>query len=317
MKKIIILTILVLLTILISGCTQQSTSQTTNLEQQQKQFCDNLTLKIENAGAGPGLGWGGIPTFCIYSSENDKVNLKIHLNNGNDLTNEINLQANSCLMHQESTVGFGDISYIQVISETCPSVQDLVTNMTELSYNNPSPYQQPSQPSQPAQASAKLSLADPSWGLISGWEQFITNLGNNKFNVPSHSTDALFIESVYNTGNADINDLVENIACNVVSGDTTVMSKFDYDGLDCMSSDCSYLQTENIYISGSSPVGTIGKKIRLPADSSARLNLRFFDKSGTATLVSQYTTVSCNANVYSQSKPEISAQSTITIYFNS
>lgn len=312
MKKIVITLMLILSAILIAGCTQQTTTQTTNLEQQQ--FCNNLNLDIRPIIGSPNyaqIAEGKLVEFCIYSSENDNARLLIKLKDSREFTSDETLQAGSCVVHQITpmmSIGFGDVSYIKVTSKSCSNVDVIEVNMTNLGYN-PQPLQQTVQ--------TKANLKLDNWTLISGWEQFLTNLGNNNFNVPSHSSDALFIEPFQNSGNVDINDLIENIACNVVSGDVTILSKFDYDGFDCLSSDCSLLQTENIKDANGNTIGTIGKKIRLPAGGTARLNLRFFDKSGYAKFVSQYTTVSCNVNMYSQSDPEISSQSKITIYFNS
>lgn len=154
------------------------------------------------------------------------------------------------------------------------------------------------------------------WTMIKGWEDILKDIGYNEFFVTT-TADALFLVSVENIGNTNIPDVVETIICNVGTGDYQILNEIAYDGFSCESG-CSLLETQKFDLGGI-PI-TLGKKINLNNGGYAWLDLRFFNstKAGEVLigkLVTKPTKVVCLVNVYSQSNPQISDQSTLTIEF--
>ncbi len=147
------------------------------------------------------------------------------------------------------------------------------------------------------------------WNIISGWEELIVENEKNNFSVLPGS-DALFVSTITNYGDASVNDLVENIACNIRSGDYDILNKINYHGFQCQDSKCSYIETESILDNK----GTIGKKVKLFPNGQTILSLRFIDENAEP-LVSEYTIVTCSVNVFSEENPEISSNNNIEIHF--
>ena len=107
----------------------------------EKEFCDGLQLGIRGVSQGPGFGWVGV-NFCIYSNQNTQVKLKTRFKDGKTLEEDKSLRQGSCMMEQLSTaivegewkdyISYDSISYIEVTSEKCPNVRDIITDMDEI-----------------------------------------------------------------------------------------------------------------------------------------------------------------------------------------
>jgi len=110
--------------------------------QEEKEFCDGLKISIGDGAIPYGYPAGVNYAFC--SNKGTTAKSIVTLKNG--LTNEEdeNLQEGSCMLQQiqywagytgsgyQGGVSCDDISSIELISDRCPQVNDIVTDMNEI-----------------------------------------------------------------------------------------------------------------------------------------------------------------------------------------
>jgi hypothetical protein len=110
--------------------------------QAEKEFCDSLEISISNGAVPYGYPAGVNYAFC--SNKDTTAKSIVTLKNG--LTDEanVNLYNGSCMLQQiqlwagytgrgyQGGVNCEDIQSIKIVSDRCPQVKDIVTNMNEI-----------------------------------------------------------------------------------------------------------------------------------------------------------------------------------------
>lgn len=109
--------------------------------QEEKEFCDSLEISIGNGDIGE-IPVGVNYAFC--SNKDTTAKFIITLKNGLKQEGTENLREGSCMLQQiiywegydgsgyQGGVNCEDIASIELISERCPQVKDIVTNMNEI-----------------------------------------------------------------------------------------------------------------------------------------------------------------------------------------
>jgi len=125
-----VILIVILALLIVNNQKQAELEKQLRQAEEEKQFCRDLDYDIESP---PQLGLGYLDvTFSVCSSKNDDAILTITLKNGKKLKEDMRLSEGSCVMHQAHGVYYDDVSSIEVVSERCPNVKDLITNIEEI-----------------------------------------------------------------------------------------------------------------------------------------------------------------------------------------
>ncbi|MCK5043407.1 hypothetical protein KAR52_00170 [Candidatus Pacearchaeota archaeon] len=114
--------------------------------QEEKEFCDSLEISIKPfdiTSYGYGIATAGV-NYCIVSNKNTAVKSIIILKNGLMDEKDIVLQKGSCMIQginywagysgsgYHGGVSCDDVASIEIISDICPQVKDIVTDMSEI-----------------------------------------------------------------------------------------------------------------------------------------------------------------------------------------
>lgn len=113
--------------------------------QEEKEFCDNLEISIEPFDISKaGFGYPAGVNYCLNSNKDTNAKSIVTLINGRKIEESENLKDGSCMIQQIQFVagyeGQGyrgdanceDIKSIELISERCPQIKDIVTDMDEI-----------------------------------------------------------------------------------------------------------------------------------------------------------------------------------------
>jgi hypothetical protein len=115
--------------------------------QEEKQFCDSLKISIEpfDLVSTTGMGIANVgANYKFCSNKDTSAKSIVTLKNGRVIENDENLASDTCYVQQISSVpgdnnnpyipsvNCDDIKSIELISDRCPQVRDIVTNMNEI-----------------------------------------------------------------------------------------------------------------------------------------------------------------------------------------
>lgn len=110
--------------------------------QEEKEFCDSLEISIGDGSIPYGYPAGVNYAFC--SNKDTTATATVTLKNGLTDTSSENLKEGSCMLQQiqywagydgsgyQGGVNCDDIRSIEIVSDRCPQVKDIVTDMSEI-----------------------------------------------------------------------------------------------------------------------------------------------------------------------------------------